>query len=91
MILVITLKQETKRIEYQEGIHVDTKHLPEAHVFQGVLEANNFLVTNTNKILGAWEINKDLTIHLKKDIIPSRDNVERELLDINTLVLDKDI
>ena len=83
MILVITLKQETKRIEYQEGIHIDTKHLPEAHVFQDVLTANNFLVTNTNKILGAWEISRDITMHLKKDIIPSRDNVERELINIH--------
>ena len=89
MILVIVLKQETKRIEYAEGIHVDTKHLPEAHVFQGILEANNFLVTNTNKILGAWEISRDITMHLKKDVIPSRDNVERELININTL--DNDI
>ena len=85
MILVITLKQETKRIEYAEGIHIDTKHLPEAHVFQDVLTANNFLVTNTNKILGVWEISRDITMHLKKDVIPSRDNVERELININTI------
>ena len=76
MILIITLKSETKTETFRngraKGLQVQTTHSPHSHVFTDIYEANIFLETNTESIIGAYELVQDLTDKLDEVIIPMK-------------------
>ncbi len=80
MILIITLKSETTRDVMREGrsknTHVHTTHQPKAYTFTDLFQANSFLETNTETILGVYELVRDLTEFLQLEVLPSKGTKE---------------
>ena len=76
MILVLTLQSKTTTENYKNGrrigTHVITTHNPHSHVFTDIYEANLFLETNTESIIGAYELVQDLTDKLDDVVIPMK-------------------
>ena len=76
MILIITIKSETKTQNFKSGrsrnFHAETTHSPHSHVFTDIYEANLFLETNTESIIGVYELVQDLTDKLEEVVIPMK-------------------
>lgn len=80
MILIITLKSETTKEVLREGraknTHVHTTHQPKVYTFSDLFQANSFLETSTETILGVYELVRDLTEFLQLEVLPSKGTKE---------------
>ena len=87
MILLITLKSETKTETFRngrsKGLNVHTTHSPHSHVFTDIYEANIFLETNTESIIGVYELVQDLTDKLEEVVIPMKGTKKSKQIIIN--------
>ena len=87
MILIITLKSEAKTETFRngrsKGLHAQTTHSPHSHVFTDIYEANLFLETNTESIIGVYELVQDLTDKLEEAVIPMKGTKKSKQIIIN--------
>ncbi len=88
-ILVITLKSETARQPYEGGVQVVITHTPEVFLAASVSEANKRLLEEDVRILGAWEIKRDLSGAIVRE--PVAINTKRTVLDISRLGGDESV